>query len=365
VREEEWRARFEEYRTAHPGPAREFEQLLQGAAPTAWSPELPVFPAGEPVATRDASATVLRTVAGQWPALLGGSADLAPSTKTFVPGLGEFSFEGECGRNLHFGVRENAMVGMLNGFALHGGVRPYGSTFLIFSDYARPAIRLSALMQLRTIVLFTHDSIMVGEDGPTHQPVEQLVSLRAIPGFTTFRPADANETTEAWRTALARSGPVAIVLSRQKLPVLDPTALPVREGVCRGAYVLSDAPKGPPSVVFVATGSEVHLALVAQQRLAERKVRARVVSMPSWELFEEQKADYRDAVLPVGVPRVVVEAASPLGWERYAGPGGTVIGVSSFGTSAPGNVVYEKLGFSVDHLVEVALRLVGTRTGPG
>ena len=365
VREEEWRARFEEYRTAHPGPAREFEQLLQGAAPTAWTPELPVFPAGEPVATRDASATVLRTVAGQWPALLGGSADLAPSTKTFVPGLGEFSFEGECGRNLHFGVRENAMVGMLNGLALHGGVRPYGSTFLIFSDYARPAIRLSALMQLPTIVLFTHDSIMVGEDGPTHQPIEQLVSLRAIPGFTTLRPADANETTEAWRTALVRSGPVAIVLSRQKLPVLDPTTLPVREGVRRGAYVLSDAPGASPSVVLVATGSEVHLALAAQRRLAERKVRARVVSMPSWELFEEQEADYRDAVLPVGVPRVTVEAASPLGWERYAGPGGAVVGLARFGASAPGNVVYEKLGFSVDHLVEVALRLVGAPAGPG
>ena len=365
AREEEWRARFEEYRGAHPELARELERLLQGAVPTSWSPELPVFPAGGSLATRDASSTVLQTIAAQWPALLGGSADLAPSTKTIVPGLGDFSFEGECGRNLHFGVRENAMVGMLNGLALHGGVRPYGATFLIFSDYARPAIRLSALMQLRTILLFTHDSIMVGEDGPTHQPVEQLASLRAIPGLTTLRPADANETTEAWRTALDRPGPVAIVLTRQKVPVLDPGASPLRKGVSRGGYVLSDAPGAAPAVVLVATGSEVHLALEAQRRLAERKVPSRVVSLPSWELFEEQTDDYRASVLPAGVPRLVVEAASPLGWERYAGPGGTVIGLTRFGASAPGTVVYERLGFTVDHVVQTALRLGGTRPTSG
>jgi transketolase len=365
AREEEWRAVFEEYRSAHPALAREFERLLEGGAPPAWDPELPTFASGEPIATRDASASVERTVAEQWPALLGGSADLAPSTKTIVSGLGDFSFEGECGRNLHFGVRENAMVGMLNGLALHGGVRPYGSTFLIFSDYARPAIRLSALMQLGTIVLFTHDSIALGEDGPTHQPVEQLASLRAIPGFTTFRPADANETTGAWRAALARAGPVAIVLTRQKLPVLDPAAFPVREGPRRGAYVLSEAAGGPPEVVLLATGSEVHLVLAAQQRLGERKLRARVVSMPCRELFEEQEAAYREAVLPDGVPRVVVEAASPLGWDKYAGPGGAVIGLARFGASGPGSVVYEKLGFSVDRVVETALRLVRPAAAAG
>ena len=357
AREEEWRSLFEEYRRAYPEEAREYLRLLDGSPPETWDPELPRFAPGTPTATRDASASVQAEIARQWPALLGGSADLAPSTKTIVPGLGDFSFDGAAGRNLHFGVRENAMVAMLNGLALHGGVRPYGSTFLIFSDYARPAIRLSALMRLRTLLVLTHDSIVVGEDGPTHQPVEQLACLRAIPGFTTFRPADANETAEAWTVALRRNGPVAIVLTRQKLPVLDPGRFPIGNGVRRGAYVLAEAAGGRPKVVLLATGSEVHLALAAQARLADAGRAARVVSMPSWELFEEQDEAYRRAVLPPDVPRVVIEAASPLGWDRYAGPDGAVLALERFGASGPGNVVYERLGFTVDRVVEAANRL--------
>ena len=365
AREEEWHALFEEYRKAEPGLAREFERLLGGTAPDPWSPELPVFPEGQPVATRDASASVLQAAAQQWPALLGGSADLAPSTKTIVAGLGDFSFDDPCGRNVHFGVREHAMVAMLNGLALHGGIRPYGSTFLIFSDYARPAIRLSAMMGLPTILVFTHDSVAVGEDGPTHQPVEQLASLRAIPGLATVRPADASETTEAWRAALGRSGPVALVLTRQKLPVLDRSVYPVATGVRRGAYVLADPPRGRPQVVLVATGSEVHLALAARKTLSEQGVAARVVSMPCWSWFDGEGPEYRESVLPSGVPRVVVEAGSPLGWERYAGPGGTIVALERFGASAPGPVVYEKLGFTVERVVDAALRVVrpGRREG--
>jgi len=362
--QERWQALFEEYRKTAPELAREFLAMQAGSPPAAWSPELPSFSPAVAAATRDASASVLATMAHQWPALLGGSADLAPSTKTLVPDLGDFSLEGECGRNLHFGVRENAMVAMLNGLALHGGVRPYGSTFLVFSDYARPAIRLAALMQTRVLLVFTHDSIAVGEDGPTHQPVEQLASLRAIPGLTTFRPADANETVESWRAAALRTGPVAFVLTRQKLPTLDPAVYPIRDGVRRGAYILSEAPDNRPRVVLIATGSEVHLALGAQATLAKRGVGARVVSMPSWELFDEQPAEYRDAVLPPRVPRLAVEAGSPLGWDRFVGPGGAVIGLRRFGASGPGPQVYEGLGFSVDRVVEAAAALLTPPGGP-
>lgn len=358
--EEAWQATFEEYRKAEPELAREFLALQQGAPPSTWSPELPSFPPGGTVATRDASASALGAIAAQWPAVLGGSADLAPSTKTIVPGLGDFSFEGECGRNLHFGVRENAMVAMLNGLALYGGLRPYGSTFLVFSDYARPSIRLAALMGTRILLLFTHDSIALGEDGPTHQPVEHLAALRAIPGLTTIRPADANETTEAWRVAAGRGGPTALVLTRQKLPVLDPGVYPIRDGVAKGAYTLL-APAAA-RVLLLATGSEVHLALAAQAELERRSLPARVVSMPSWELFEEQPASYRESVLPPGLPRLVIEAGSPLGWDRYAGPGGQVLGLRRFGASGPGPTVYDRLGYNVDHVVELAERLAGGTT---
>jgi transketolase len=357
AKEDEWKARLEEYRRAYPDLAAEFERLLSGNPPEPWAPELPTFGPGTSLATREASSTVLEAAAAQWAGLVGGSADLAPSTRTLVPGRGDFSFDSECGANLHFGVRENAMTAMLSGMALHGGVRPYGSTFLIFSDYARPALRLAALMQTRILLVFTHDSIALGEDGPTHQPIEQLASLRAIPGFTTIRPADANETTEAWRLALGRRGPVALVLTRQKLPVLAVPTAAVRDGVRCGAYVVSPSADGPPAVVLLATGSEVHLALAAQKALVGQGVRARVVSMPCREVFEEQPESYRDGVLPAAVPTLVVEAASPFGWERYARAGGAVLGIARFGASGPGPKVYESLGFTVEHVVELALEL--------
>ncbi len=363
--EDEWTALFEEYRRAEPALAKEFLALHAGEVPAAWSPELPSFPPATPVATRDASSAVVSVIAPQWAAVLGGAADLAPSTRTLVGGLGDFSFEGErCGRNLHFGVRENAMVSMLNGLALHGGLRPYGATFLIFSDYARPSIRLSALQQLGTVLIFTHDSIALGEDGPTHQPVEQLASLRAIPGLTTIRPADATETVEAWRTLVRQNRPVALVLTRQKLPVLDPASYPIIAGVPRGAYVLAEPATPPAQLVLIATGSEVHLALSARAALAGKGIGARVVSMPCWEWFDAQDAAYRASVLPSGVPRLVIEAASPLGWERYSGEDGAIVGLSRFGASGPGPAVYAHLGFSVDHVVEVAQKLLAGKRPP-
>lgn len=356
--EREWEQRFAEYRMVYPALAEELTRMMSGRLPAGWDSVVPTFPPNTAVATRDASHDVVRSFADHLPEVIGGSADLAPSTRTLLEGLGDFSFLSECGRNIHFGVRENAMVAMVNGMAAHGGLRPYGATFLIFSDYARPAIRLSQLMQVPSTVIFTHDSIALGEDGPTHQPIEQLAGLRAIPGYTVLRPADANETVEAWRAILLSPEPAAIVLTRQKLPVLDVDKYPVRTGVIRGAYILQEAEGGPPQVVLVGTGSEVHLCLEAHRQLAAQKVRARVVSMPSWELFEEQEASYRAAVLPPGIPRVTVEAASPFGWERYAGPGGIVIGLNRFGASAPGPIVLEKLGFTVERVVNAAQELV-------
>ena len=356
--EKEWTDRFDEYRRAHPALAEEFRRMQEGHLPSGWDAVVPTFPPTGPIATRDASRDTLRSFADRLPEIVGGSADLAPSTRTLLTGMGDFSFLTECGRNLHFGVRENAMVAMVNGIAAHGGLRPFGATFLIFSDYAKPAIRLSSLMQVPTTVIFTHDSIALGEDGPTHQPVEQLASLRAIPGYTVLRPADANETVEAWRAILLSPAPAAIVLTRQKLPVLDVDRYPVRTGVIRGAYILEEAVDGPPDVVLIGTGSEVHLCLAARAKLLGQGIRARVVSMPSWELFEQQEASYRAAVLPAGVPRVTVEAASSLGWERYAGPGGIVIGLDRFGASAPGAVVLERLGFTVDRVVGAAKELM-------
>jgi len=361
----EWRALFDRYRAQHADLAREFERMMEGRAPASWSDGLPTYPEGS-VATRDASSKAMQVLAARWPELLGGSGDLSPSTKTVLEGLGDFSYRGECGRNFHFGVRENAMVGIVNGMAAHGGLRPYGASFLVFSDYARPSIRMSALMQVPTTLVFTHDSIGLGEDGPTHQPVEHLASLRAIPGFTVIRPADANETVETWQIALERRGPIALVLTRQKIPVLDPAKFPtVKGGVHRGAYVLEEAAGGPPEVLLIGTGSEVHLCLAAKTQLALKGVRARVVSMPSWELFEEQEAAYRNSVLSPGVPRVVVEAASPVGWERYAGPGGAILGLDRFGASGPGPNVLAELGFTPERVVEAALGALGRRPGSG
>ncbi len=358
-RSSEWKAMFERYRAAHPDLAAEFERTMSGQLPPGWDAGLPVYPEGS-VATRDAGSKTMQLLASRLPELLGGSGDLSPSTKTYLEGLGDFSFHGPCGRNLHFGVRENAMVGIANGIAAHGGLRPYGASFLVFSDYARPAIRLAALMQVPTTLVFTHDSIGLGEDGPTHQPVEHLAALRAIPEFTVLRPADANETVAAWQLVVERRGPILLALTRQKLPVLDLGKYPgLREGVRKGAYVLEEAPEGRPEVVLIGTGSEVQLCLAARARLAADGVRARVVSMPSGRLFDEQDPRYRDGVLPPGVPRVVVEAASPFGWERYAGPGGRIIGIDRFGASGPGAQVLEALGFTTDRVVEAARSVLG------
>jgi transketolase len=358
--EGEWRELWLRYAAEYPEPAQQLAQLLDGRVPPGWDASFPTFPAaGAEMATRDASNQVMQVIGRALPGFLGGSADLTPSTRTRLEEAGDFSFDGECGRNLHFGVRENAMVGMLNGLALHGGVLPYGATFLIFSDYARPAIRLAALMGTHLVIVFTHDSIALGEDGPSHQPVEQLPSLRAIPHLTVLRPADANETAEAWRIAVSRAGPVALVLTRQKLPVMDSVAVPLREGVARGAYVARRSSPVAPQVILAATGSEVSLCMAAQQRLAAQGRSSWVVSMPSWEIFEEQPASYRASVFPEGVPVVAVEAARPMGWERYVGHSGRILGLDRFGASAPGPVVLEKLGFSVDRVVDAALAVSG------
>jgi transketolase len=375
--EARWRERFNAYAKEFPHEAREFEQVMSGDLPQGWADSIPEFPAdAKGIATRAASGKILNALAPKLPTLIGGSADLNPSTFTALTKLGDFQSperkfadnQGSAGgvwdysgRNLHFGVREHAMGAALNGLAAHGGIIPYGSTFLIFSDYLRPSIRLAALMELGVIYVFTHDSIGVGEDGPTHQPVEQLAALRAIPRLIVIRPADANETAVAWRVAIeSRTCPVALALSRQNLPVLDRSQLSSAEGLRKGAYILADAPGGKPDVILIGTGSEVSLVLAARTKLAEQKIEARVVSMPSWELFEEQPETYRDEVLPRSVrARLAVEAAVTQGWHRWVGDGGDMIGVDRFGASAPGNVVMEKLGFTVDNVVARARALLG------
>ncbi len=375
--EARWRERFNAYAKEFPQEAREFEQVMSGDLPQGWADSIPEFPAdAKGIATRAASGKILNALAPKLPTLIGGSADLNPSTFTALTKLGDFQSperkfadnQGSAGgvwdysgRNLHFGVREHAMGAALNGLAAHGGIIPYGSTFLIFSDYLRPSIRLAALMELGVIYVFTHDSIGVGEDGPTHQPVEQLAALRAIPRLIVIRPADANETAVAWRVAIERrTCPVALALSRQNLPVLDRSQLSSAEGLRKGAYILADAPGGKPDVILIGTGSEVSLVLAARAKLAEQKIEARVVSMPSWELFEEQPEAYHDEVLPRSVrARLAVEAAVTQGWHRWVGDGGDMIGVDRFGASAPGNVVMEKLGFTVDNVVARARALLG------
>jgi transketolase len=365
--QKEWETVREALRTRNPDRVRAFEQQLAGVLPSGWESALPTFrPAEGPLATRDASQKVLNALAPKLPALLGGAADLSPSTKTLIPGSSDFSAADGEGRNFHFGVREHAMAAVVNGMALHGGLIPYGATFLTFSDYARGGIRLAALQQTHAVFVFTHDSIGMGEDGPTHQPVEQLAGLRAIPGLTLIRPADANETSAAWRAALERNGPTALVFTRQKLAILDPETYRIADGVRRGGYVLSEPPSGTPQVVLLATGSEVGLVLDAQERLRQRSIRARVVSLPSWEIFDEQPETYRESVLLPGLPKVSVEAGVTLGWTRYVGADGACIGVDRFGASAPGPVVQRELGLTADHIVECVERLVGSgaRQGP-
>ena len=332
-----WQAKFTALAQKHPELAEGFRQAIDGTLPPGWDSDLPAFADGKPIATRAAFGQVLNAVAARLPTLMGGSADLAPSNNTAIKGARDFQKGAWDGRYLRFGVREHAMAAILSGLALHKGVRPYGGTFLVFSDYMRPAIRLAALMRLPVIYIFTHDSIAVGEDGPTHEPVEHLASLRAIPGLTVIRPADATETAAAWRLALQGvNGPVALVLSRQNLPVLDRAAFPAADMLACGAYSLSDA-GGPPRVILIASGSEVHLALKAQGLLAEKGVAARVVSMPSWELFEKMPREFRDSVLPPEVTaRLAVEAGIGMGWERYVGAAGAGVFMTGFGASAPG-----------------------------
>jgi transketolase len=374
--EAEWKKKFSAYAQEFPELALEFEEAIRGQLPKGWDEGIPNFPADpKGLATRAASGRVLNAIAPKLPMLIGGSADLNPSTFTVLQNLGDFeSPERQCsdsqgsagggwsyaGRNLHFGVREHGMAAALNGMAAHGGMIPFGSTFLIFSDYMRPAIRLAALMDLGVIYVFTHDSIGLGEDGPTHQPIEQLAALRAIPHLVVIRPADANETAVAWRIAIAsRDRPVALALTRQNVPVLDRNQFAAAEGLRRGAYVLVDAPGGKPDLVLIGTGSEVSLVVAARQKLAEQNIQARVVSMPSWELFDQQPRDYRESVLPQSIrPRLAVEAGLPQGWHHYVGDGGDIIGIERFGASAPGTVVMEKLGFTVDHVVERARALL-------
>lgn len=361
--EEDWNARFGAYKKAYPELADRWTQWIDGKLPMGWEAAIPTFPADpKGVATRAASGTVLNAVAGTLPNLIGGSADLAPSNKTFVKDAKVFQAGSFGGRNFHFGVREHGMGSVLNGMALHGGVIPYGGTFLIFSDYMRPPIRLAAMMGLKVIYVFTHDSIGLGEDGPTHQPIEQLAALRAIPHLTVIRPCDANETAEAWRVALSIEGPVALALSRQNLPTLDRQAVSPAAGLERGGYILKDAPGKRPELILIGTGSEVQIVLEAAAILEEKGVNLRVISMPSWELFEKQTEEYRKEVLPPEVEcRVVLEAGATQGWHRYAGPKGEVIGLDHFGASAPYKVLYEKFGITADKVVEAANSILHKR----
>ena len=356
-----WEELFAGYGQAHPGLARQWEDALAGRLPDGWKETLPVFAAGEKVATRSASGKVLNALAGVVPTLVGGSADLAPSNNTYLAGLGDFQAGEPGGRNLRFGVREHAMGGILNGMAYHKGLFPFGGTFFIFTDYMRPAIRLAALSRLPVIYVLTHDSIALGEDGPTHQPIEHLASLRAMPGLTVIRPSDANETVVAWQAALERrDGPTALVLTRQNLPVLDRSLLAPAEGLLRGGYVLKEALADRPDVILIATGSQVEIALGAAGILAGRGVAAQVVALPSWELFEAQDAAYKEAVLPPGVKaRVAIEAGSSLGWERYVGDAGVIVGLDHFGASAPAGVLYEKFGLTAENVVARTLGSLG------
>ena len=359
--ESESRQHYQAFAAARPKEAKELERRLRGELPGGWDADLPVFPPGKPVATRNASEKVINAIAPRLPELMGGAADLAPSTKTLMKQDVDFEAGNHAGRNMHFGVREHGMGAVLNGMTLHGGILPYGASFLIFSDYMRPPIRLAALMERQVIYVFTHDSIGLGEDGPTHQPIEMLATLRAIPHLTLLRPADANETAEAWRVAIGhRQGPVAIALSRQNLGVVDRSRYGGASGVARGAYILSEAPGGRPEVILLASGSEVEIVLAAQEKLAAREVAARVVSVPSLELFARQPESYRDEVLPPDVRRrLAVEAAHPMPWYRWVGDQGEVIGLTRFGASAPYERIYRELGLTPDAVVARVERLLG------
>ena len=355
--EADWQEKFEAYRKEYPEEAARFKMMVNGALPDGWEKSLPSYGPEKPLATRNVGGEVMNAIAEQFAGyLVGGSADLAPSTKTIMTSLDHIGPHNFGGSNMHFGVREHGMGAIVNGMAYHGGLIPFGSTFLVFSDYCRPAVRLSAMSSLPVIYVFTHDSIGLGEDGPTHQPIEHIASLRAIPNMTVIRPADANETVVAWSQALKRrEGPTVLALTRQKVPVLDPEKMPVRAGAERGGYVLSDAEGGEPQVILIATGSEVHLALDAQEVLKTDGVAARVVSLPSWEIFEEQDAAYREEVLPPDIKaRVAVEAGVGLGWERYVGDRGAMLCMTTFGESGAYKEVFKKFGFTAENLAALA-----------
>lgn len=368
----EWNALLSSYGDKYPDLLREWKAAVNCKLPEGWDKDIPVFPADpKGVATRVAGGKVMNSIARHLSSLIGGSGDLDPSTNTSLAGKGSFQYTGigsetlqgavsgpwgYDGSNVAFGVREHAMGGILNGMALHNGLTPFGSTFLVFSDYMRPAIRLAALSKLHVIYIFTHDSIVLGQDGPTHQPIEHISSLRCIPGLTVIRPCDANETAEAWKLAIQHiEGPVALVLTRQNVPVIDRTRYSSAEGLRCGAYILEESSSGDPDLIFIATGSEVHQTLKASEILMNEGVNTRVVSMPSWELFEKQDVEYRNKVLPPGVTaRVSVEAAATFGWHKYVGVAGEIIGIDRFGASAPGEVLLEKFGFTVEGIVNKA-----------
>ncbi len=355
-----WRRGFEEWRGKHTKLADRWDAQMSGSLPAGIADRMPEFEVGKGIATRNASGEVLQTLSAEIPGLVGGSADLAPSTKTLIKDEGDLKKGRFGGRNLHFGVREHAMGGILNGLSLHGGFIPYGGTFLVFSDYMRPSIRLAAIMGLRIVYVFTHDSVFVGEDGPTHQPVEHVAALRAIPNLTVVRPADAVETAVAWLAAIARqSGPTALILTRQGVPVLDRTDSAPADMLRRGGYTLFDA--ADPDLILVASGSEVHVALEAARLLAEEGLRVRVVNLSSWELFEEQPESYRAEVLPASVPRLAIEAGVTFGWARYVGDGGAVHGIDRFGASAPSKVIAEKFGLTAQAIADKARRLASRR----
>lgn len=375
--EEKWDTLQSAYSREFPELADELRRTMEGKLPEGWDADIPPFPTDpKGMSSRVASGKVLNVIASRLPLLVGGSADLNPTTLTALNGMGDFESSdvrptdsqgtvggewGYAGRNFHFGIREHAMAAALNGMAAHGGLIPFGATFFTFSDYLRPSLRLAALMGLHVIHVFTHDSVGLGEDGPTHQPVEHLAALRAIPNLLVIRPGDANETIVAWQVALESHGPVALILSRQNLPTINRSRYALAGGLRRGAYVLADVVGGKPELILIATGSELHLAVAAQEELARRDIHVRVVSMPSWLLFDQQSLGYRDSVLPPQVTkRLAIEAGSPLGWHRYVGDGGDVLGVDRFGASAPGEIVLREYGFTVENVCRRALTLLGS-----
>ncbi|GAC1445984.1 MAG: transketolase [Pyrinomonadaceae bacterium] len=364
--EADWNALVENYKQENPEPSTHWDAMMSGTLPEGWEEHLPKFDTAKPLATRSASGEVINAIALALPNLIGGSADLAPSNNTEIKAGGSFQAGSYDGRNMHFGIREHAMGAALTGMSLNGGLIPFGGTFFCFSDYMKPAIRLACLSEVQVIYVFTHDSIGLGEDGPTHQPVEQLMALRAVPNLYVIRPADANETREAWRVAIKRQhAPTAIALTRQKIPVIDQTKYASAEGLQRGAYIIADATDAndndqTPQLILIATGSEVSLALDARTELQKQNIPTRVVSMPCWEIFAEQTKEYREEVLPASVTaRISIEAGASLGWERYIGMHGDSIALDRFGASAPGDVVLEEIGFNVENVLKHAQALIG------